>query len=379
MHNETYIKTFQSNLDLHNANNLLNSVRDAVETEIVEFGSNVSDDALRYVATAGVLGAKITKGALNMVESGGDALAKLGGNIVSGTTYVAANVAGIFDQDVENGIMDWRDQYKQDMKDFVAYDLTGDIESGMYGNQREHIDDLSYIKMNSEFSQNVEKLSQRISEVTTATLTGGTTMAVPLILGFLEGYGEKAEQVYRQYTQSTAKYEVGMLLGGLEGLTRWYAAYRLGNAATGAGTAASRIGGPYDQVWTSPTYRVAIATLIRTARGRSAEFMGRGLRYALTDPAAIADMANFVFKETSDSLIDNISFAETMATIGKGTAKNFIINMAVGSFDILGNSFRTPSVQTRDDVVISLYKSIIEAADAAEDADIYDIPMFGVN
>lgn len=388
----SFIPVNNKTINLENSNKEEIKINNNKENNIYKF----QEEVLKCAATVGVGYSKVSAGCGDILESITDGIIWTGGKIVEGTTYAVAQGAGLFNNDTEKSIMDWREGTKNWFKESIAVNNVDNLEDSLYNTEiGRKINNYSYLKYDSETAntiENVSKIGGEIVAATAATIaTGGaaspTLVAVVGGLGFAAGAGEQSQKTYQSIQNTTGAQEAGIFFSGLESATRWYAYGRLGAGLTSTVSQIRNIashGKWTTKFGTSDTISGALKTIIKTRRHRNTRKIL--MNSAKDAGTSFIDMSNGVFGTLADSLNrDNVSAAETGGRIAIGLVQNIIINTGVNSVDYLGGSLRTLNfIDSLDKRVISLIKTLIKTADAAEDSgvvplDAYDIGEDVVN
>lgn len=206
-------------------------------TILGNIGNWAKDTAASIGSTAAVVGTSVVSGIANLGEGIVDGLAWTGGKIVEGGSWLVGKVAGLFSKDAEESVMDWREEAKTGVKEFIATDWVGEANKAFYENTDigRAINENSYLKYDSKIAQGISGVTETIGKIALATAatigTGGA--AAPLALGFLFGTGEKAEKLYQENINTTGAQELGIFISGLGEAANWYAQGKLGEGAVG--------------------------------------------------------------------------------------------------------------------------------------------------
>lgn len=202
---------------------------------LASVGNWLLDISKSSIATKAVVAKSVYNGVANIGEGLADGLVWCGGKIVEGASFLGGKVAGWFSDEAEQSVMEWRDQAKTDIKEFIATDLVGEANEHFYKETSlgQWINDNSYLKYDSKGAQFITKGTEVVGKIAAATaatvVTGGT--ATPLALGFLFGTGEQAEKVYQNNTDTTGAQELGIFVSGIGEAANWYAQGQLGKGA----------------------------------------------------------------------------------------------------------------------------------------------------
>ena len=206
-------------------------------TILGNIGNWVKETAASIGSTAAVVGTSVVSGIANIGEGIVDGLAWTGGKIVEGGSWLVGKVAGLFSKDAEESVMNWREEAKTGVKEFIATDWVGEANKAFYENTDigRAINENSYLKYDSEIAQGISGATETIGKIALATAatigTGGA--AAPLALGFLFGTGTRAEKLYQENTNTTGAQELGIFISGLGEAANWYAQGKLGEGAVG--------------------------------------------------------------------------------------------------------------------------------------------------
>ena len=197
----------------------------------------VKDTAVSFYSTAAVIGTSVVSGIADIGEGIVDGIAWTGGKLVEGGSWLVGKVAGLFSKDAEESVMNWREQAKTGIKEFIATDWVGKANDWFYQETSlgQTINENSYLKYDSEIAQGIRSVSETVGKIALATAatiaTGGA--AAPLALGFLFGTGEQAEKLYQENPNTTGAQELGIFVSGLGEAANWYAQGKLGQGAVG--------------------------------------------------------------------------------------------------------------------------------------------------
>ena len=366
-----------------------------IELRVPEKNNRLLDTLASVGATILVADVKVASGVYDIFEHINDGLLWTGGKIEEGSLYSIAKIAGLFDTNAEKDIMNYRQHLKEVTKDNIEVNHVDQMEDTIFSTPfGSRINEASYLKYDSKVANAIEHATEigvELAAATAATIVTGGAASPTLLsvlgvgtLGFLEGAGETSEKIYKENKNTTAAKEAGILLSGLFEATKWIALGRLGTGAISTareinfirqhGTWTSKFG-------SSDTIRGALKKLFITRRTRNPKLMWKkSLIEAITSPTDIIDVANGVFETISNSLTsDNTSAGETGGRIAVGLVQNVVINTAVNRVDILSRSFRTLSfIDSLDKRVLSLVKTIIKTADAAEDSNVINVDLYDI-
>ncbi len=124
----------------------------------------------------------------------------------------------------------------QAARDFIARDLSGELNEALYEGIGSGINDASLLKYDSDLAKNISKYSEKAATVAAATAlsvaSGG--IAGPIAVGFLVGSGDAAETNYKN--GGTSKWdETQILINGALTSLSWMACAELGNGVISLG------------------------------------------------------------------------------------------------------------------------------------------------
>ncbi len=207
---------------------------------VTDFFENLADVSESVGATKVVVATSMLSGVAKVGEYIGDGLTWVGGKLVEGGSWLVGEFAGLFSKDTKEAVMDWREDFKADIKSSIEVDQVGELNKWFYENTKigQSINDASYLKYDSEAAQTLQNVTVKLTELAAATgvtiATGGVAapaaFAAVFGLGFAEGVGKNAETTY----QNGGDFDDGtlsiLLSGGLNGLS-WYANGKLGQGA----------------------------------------------------------------------------------------------------------------------------------------------------
>lgn len=199
---------------------------------IESIGDFFSDLKTKVSSTGAVVTTSVLSGVTNIGEGIVDGLTWCGGKVVEGASWLVGKASGLFNDDTETSIMEWRDQAKTNVKEFIATDWVGEANDWFYQNTEigQSINENSYLKYDSEVAQgitNATEFASKLAAATAATITTGGA-AAPLALGLLFGSGEQAETLYQENLNTTGTQELGIFVSGLGEAANWYALGKLG-------------------------------------------------------------------------------------------------------------------------------------------------------
>ncbi len=192
------------------------------------------DTYISLQATSAVIGTTVVSGIADIGEGIVDGLTWCGGKLVEGGSWLVGKVAGWFSDDAEEAVMEWREQAKTDVKEFIATDWVGEANDWFYQETAlgRYINENSYLKYDSEAMQKLRGASEMVGKLVLATaatvVTGGA--ASPIALGFLFGTGEQAEKLYQENPNTTGAQELGIFVSGLGEAANWYAQGKMGSS-----------------------------------------------------------------------------------------------------------------------------------------------------
>ena len=201
---------------------------------------SIGESYKKFGATIAVGTTSILSGVAKVEEYVGDGLTWVGGKAIEGGSWLVGEIAGLFSDDAKDSIMDWREDTKTEVKDFIDRDRVGELNEWFYEDTEigQAINEASYLKYDSEVAQTMQNVTVKITELAAATaltfLTGGAAAPVAFAVvfgtGFAEGIGKTAEATY----QNGGDFDDGtltiLLSGGLNGLS-WYTNGKLGQGA----------------------------------------------------------------------------------------------------------------------------------------------------
>ena len=194
------------------------------------------DTYISLQATSAVIGTTVVSGIADIGEGIVDGLTWCGGKLVEGGSWLVGKVAGWFSDDAEEAVMEWREQAKTDVKEFIATDWVGEANDWFYQDTAlgRYINKNSYLKYDSEAMQKLRGATETVGKLVLATaascLPGGAAVAVPLLLGFSYGTGEQAEKMYQENMDTTGAQELGIFVSGLGEAANWYAQGKMGKS-----------------------------------------------------------------------------------------------------------------------------------------------------
>ena len=372
-------------------NNNLNS-------EVVDL--NITKSPNKYimpsgVATGAVITTKVTSGILDVFEHIGDGMVWTGGKAVEGVSYAVAEVAGLFNQETKDSILNWRESAKKWVKEDIEFKSVDAIENEFYNTEfGKSINDASNIKHDSETAEIIEKVSEVASEIalaTAATVVTGGAAASTLIgvvggLGFAAGTGEQAEITYNKTMNATGAQELGITFSGLESAATWYAYGRLGSGLLSIASQVKSVathGAWTSRFGSSTTIGESIKKVWKTRRKRAfKKYLKSYVKESLTSVDDIVDMSSSVFGIAADSLNNqDMSGKETAGRMVTGVIQSFVINTIIKRPDHVTNSFKVLGdlpIDTLDKRVASLIKTIVKTADAAEDSGVIPLDAYDI-
>ena len=296
-------------------------------------------DGIKSTGSTIVIGTTtVMSGIADIGEAAVDGATWFGGKVVEGGSWVVGETAGIFNKDVKQDIMDWRDDAKTNVRDFISTDWVDEANKAFYeGNiLGQYINDNSYLKYDSETAQKIEGISNTVGELAIATgatiITGG--VAAPFVCGTLVGIGESAETMYQLNPESSPLTEVIILgTGGLNGIS-WAANGKLGASFT------KEIGKSLGEVGVKET-----ATNL-TKSFTKPEFLKSWLKRSLTDKGNYISSAMM----STDDLIGFMTGekevnAENATLLGIEFLKNFGLNTLEDGVRLGIGGFKAPSTE----------------------------------
>ena len=228
-----------NNDDTVNFNELLNYTKNITVTD--DKDSNNSDESKSITpkevgATIAVGTTSILSGGAKVIEYIDDGVTWVGGKGLEGVSWLVGEAAGLFSEDKKNSIMDWRDKYKKNTKNYLDRDRVGELNEWFYENTKigQDINEASYLKYDSEAAKTTQNITTKVTEIGGATaltiLTGGAAAPLVFGVGCAEGIGKTAEKTY----QNGGDFDDGtfsiLLSGGLNGIS-WVANGKLGQGA----------------------------------------------------------------------------------------------------------------------------------------------------
>ncbi len=289
-------------------------------------------------ATVAVGATSVISGIADIGEAAVDGVAWVGGKAVEGGSWLVGEAVGLVDEDAKDDIMEWREDAKADVRDFISTDWVDEANQAFYENTSlgQAINDASYMKYDSELAQKIEGISTSVGEIAIATgatiLTGGA--AAPFVCGALVGIGNSAETMYQANPESSGLTELMILgTGGLNGIA-WAANGKLGASfVTEFGKSLGEVG--FKQTATN--------------LGQSftqPEFLKSWLKQSLTDKGNYISSAMM----SADDVIGFFTGekelnAENLAMVGVGFLENFGLNTLEDGVRLGIGGFKAPSTQ----------------------------------
>ena len=284
-------------------------------------------------ATVAVGATSVISGIADIGEAAVDGVAWVGGKAVEGGSWLVGEAVGLVDEDAKDDIMEWREDAKADVRDFISTDWVDEANQAFYENTSlgQAINDASYMKYDSELAQKIEGISTSVGTGATI-LTGGA--AAPFVCGALVGIGNSAETMYQANPESSGLTELMILgTGGLNGIA-WAANGKLGASfVTEFGKSLGEVG--FKQTATN--------------LGQSftqPEFLKSWLKQSLTDKGNYISSAMM----SADDVIGFFTGekelnAENLAMVGVGFLENFGLNTLEDGVRLGIGGFKAPSTQ----------------------------------
>lgn len=199
---------------------------------IESIGSFFSDLKEKVVSTGAVVATSVGSGVANIGEGIVDGLTWCGGKVVEGGSWLIGKASGLFNDKTEENIMEWRDQAKTDVKEFIGTDWIGEFNDWLYQDTEigKSLNEKSLFKYDSKLAQgitNVVEFGGKLAAATAATITTGGA-AAPAALGLLFGTGDQAEKLYQENQNTTGAQELGVLVSGIGEAANWFALGKMG-------------------------------------------------------------------------------------------------------------------------------------------------------
>lgn len=195
------------------------------------FFESVGDFLTRGLSTGAVVGTSIVSGVANLGEAIVDGAVWTGSKAVEGATWLTAEAVGIVDYDTKKDIMNWREDAKTNVQDFITTEWVNDANKWFYEGTSlgKGINELSAFEYDSKIAQKISKASEDVSRVVLAasleTLTGG--LAGPAVAGFFAGTGSSAESNYKK-GQISAWDDTQIAMNGAFTSLSWIADAKIG-------------------------------------------------------------------------------------------------------------------------------------------------------
>ena len=310
-------------------------------------GSALTWAANTYIdlqSTAAVIGTTVVSGIADIGEGLVDGVAWTGGKLVEGGSWLVGKVAGWFSDDAEEAVMNWRDQAKTDVKEFISTDWIGKANDWFYQETAlgQFINENSYLKYDSEAMQKLRGASEAVGKLVLATaatvVTGGA--AAPIALGFLFGTGTQAEKVYQENPNTTGAQELGIFVSGLGEAANWYAQGKLGESGLNflnvlKGNGIKQTGAALLQGFKSTLGNVKSNGVLNTLKG-----IWKNSNWAsLMAKDNLADSAGIAADNVSDWLVGNEEMnVQTFMSASGELIAAWVLNMFFdGAADYIGN------------------------------------------
>ncbi len=352
---------------------------------INDFGNDALDVLKRTGATVVVGAGKVLSGVQDVGEHMGDGLLYAGGKIIEGESYVTSQIVGIVNKEYQNRILDWREKFKDNVKDAISIDVIDNLENDVYNNTPlKSVNDNSYLKYDSKVANRIESISSIVGELAVATGTliasGGTAapMSINLIvngsLGLAEGIGIQASDTYKQNKDITGAEEAGIVLSGVAGSARWIAAGIFGSKtveALGSIRSIYSIRPSFSELGQSIREALTIHKQKRAARYISTAVAGS--RHTANVIDTIGSAANTI----SDSIANGDSRLRTSTKVAIGATFNILMN---GAFDMIGyrvdnsriTGFAGDTISAVEEQLIPTFGDIVENVDSGLDSGFYE-------
>ena len=289
-------------------------------------------------ATIAVGATSIVSGIADIGEAAVDGVTWVGGKVVEGGSWLVGETVGLVDEDAKEDIMEWREDAKTNVRDFIATDWVDEANQALYENTSigQAINDASYMKYDSELAQKLEGISESVGEIAIATgatiLTGGA--AAPLVCGTLVGFGNSSETMYQANPESSGLTELMILgTGGLNGIA-WVANGKLGASfVTEFGKSLGEVG-----------FKQTATNLAQSFT--QPEFIKSWLKQSLTDKGNYISSAMM----SADDVIGFFTGekelnAENLAMVGVGFLENFGLNTLEDGVRLGIGGFKAPSTE----------------------------------
>ncbi len=221
----------------------------AINGKLAElFGKGV----LTLFSTGCVVLTSIVSGVAKLVEHVVDGVTWAGAKLFEGATWLAGKIAGVFDKDAENAVMNWREGMKEGVAGFIGTDWVGKANDAIYNSKvGKGINDYSLIKYDSKIAKGIQNVTEKAAEIAAATaltiVTGGGAlpalagMAIVAGAGAATGIGKQAEKTIQGGgTLDDGTLQI-LLSGGLTAMS-WVATGKLGAGAIQIGKNISLLG-----------------------------------------------------------------------------------------------------------------------------------------
>lgn len=208
-------------------------------------------------ATIAVTATSVWAGVADLSEKIWDGIAWCGAKTVEGVTFVAAKVMDAYGHgDAAESLMNWRENMKTDVAEFIAKDHVKEVEKKFFEetNIGQKINEASYLKYDSKVAQGISSVTEKVAEFAAATAitvaTGGAgvgSFAAVFGAGFLAGAGGSAEKNYSQIKENGGAPSLddkssNILFDAIGSGLSWYAQGQMGKGAIEAAEAASKVG-----------------------------------------------------------------------------------------------------------------------------------------
>ncbi len=227
---------------------------------------------------------------------------------IVGITSLLSGVADVVESVVIDGgggliatIGDWCGCDTTHIKEFVARDLVTEFNDSLYGKGGilSGINDASYLKYDSKVAQGVRNVTKDVTKMVAATALSAVPVAGPFLVagvGFLDGYGEAAENIWKNGTDTTGWEYAAMFGSGALGSLSWYAEGKFGREVYTIGKEATKSG-----------IKVVGKQFFNTIFNK--EFIIENLKKALLSKGAIGNYISAGFM-TADDIIPYITGAK---------------------------------------------------------------------
>ena len=186
-------------------------------------------------------------------ENIGHVLASTGATILVGFTSLLSGIADVGESIVDGGaglvatIGDLCGCDTTGIKEFVARDLVSEANNALYGEGGflSGVNKASYMKYDSAVAQGIRNVTKDVTKIAAATALSAVPGAGPFLVagvGFLDGYGEAAENTWKNGTDTTGWQYASMFGSGALGSLSWYAEGKFGKELFSIGKKASEEG-----------------------------------------------------------------------------------------------------------------------------------------